>query len=157
VTGCAGAMRAIAPSIPPHIFPRQSHRKPAPTFYAAGTGAVTTVQTCVSGSALAAKLRQTALTHRRHNATRVNLPCAEKAGNIYTVPLYIYRVFLLLLNAFPRQGRRRAMPRFRAAGAGGVTTVETCVSGGAPAAKLRTATQTRRRYIAARVKMPLCT
>jgi hypothetical protein len=35
---------------------------------------------------------------------------------------------------FPLQGRRSPTPRFYAAGAGGVTTVETCVSGGAPAA-----------------------
>jgi hypothetical protein len=34
----------------------------------------------------------------------------------------------------PRQGRQRPAPRFYAAGAGGVTKVETCTSGSAPAA-----------------------
>jgi hypothetical protein len=50
-------------------------------------------------------------------------------------------------HACPRQGRRRPTPRFCAAVANGTT----CVSAGAPAAKLRPATRTRRRYIAARV------
>ena len=44
------------------------------------------------------------------------------------------------------KGRRRPKPRFCAAGAGGVTAVQTCVGGGAPAAKLSV------RYIAARDK-----
>jgi hypothetical protein len=35
-----------------------------------------------------------------------------------------------------RQGRWRPTPRFCAAGAGSVTTVQTCVGGGAPAARL---------------------
>jgi len=35
--GRAGAMRAIAPNMPPHACPRQGHRRPAPRFYAAGT------------------------------------------------------------------------------------------------------------------------
>jgi hypothetical protein len=37
---------------------------------------------------------------------------------------------------FPRQGRWRPAPRFGAAGAGVVTKVQTCVGGGAPAAKV---------------------
>jgi hypothetical protein len=45
----------------------------------------------------------------------------------------------------PRQGRQRPTPRFSAAGAGGVTTVEKCVGA---AAKLRPATRAHRRYIA---------
>ena len=52
----------------------------------------------------------------------------------------------------PRQGSRSPMPRFCAAGAGGIATVETCVE---DAAKLRTKTRTRRRYIAAKISFPL--
>jgi hypothetical protein len=55
----------------------------------------------------------------------------------------------MLPHAFPRHGRRRPAPRFYAAGAGGVATLETCVSFSA-AAKVRPTTQSRRRYIAAR-------
>jgi hypothetical protein len=44
----------------------------------------------------------------------------------------------------------------RAANAGGVITEKTYVSGGAPAAKLRSVTRTRRRQIAARATLPLC-
>jgi hypothetical protein len=36
----------------------------------------------------------------------------------------------------PRQGRRRPAPRFCVAGADGVTTVQMCVGGGVPAAKV---------------------
>ena len=53
--------------------------------------------------------------------------------------------------AFPRQGRRRPA-RGRVPQA---PTKHTCVSGRAPAAKLRPTTQTRRRYIAARANLPL--
>ena len=48
--------------------------------------------------------------------------------------------------------RRMPFSRFCAAGAGGVTTTETFASA---VAKLRPATQTRRRYIAARVTLKL--
>ena len=51
-----------------------------------------------------------------------------------------------------RQGRRRPTPRYCAAGAGGITAVESCVSA---AAKLRPATRTQRRYIAASANLPL--
>jgi|AntAceMinimDraft_5_1070358.scaffolds.fasta_scaffold58175_2 hypothetical protein len=44
------------------------------------------------------------------------------------------------------------MPRFCAAGAGGVRTAETCANA---AAKLRPTTITRRRYIAASAILPL--
>ena len=55
----------------------------------------------------------------------------------------------------PRQGRWRPTPRFcGAAGAGGVSIFETCDSA---AAKQRPKTRTRRRYIAARAALPLCT
>jgi hypothetical protein len=79
--------------------------------------------------------------------------CTNKAGNICSVPLYICRVVLLLLIVCPRQGRRRPTPKFCTAGAGGVTSVEICVS---IAAKLRPTPRTRRRYIAAIVTLPLC-
>jgi hypothetical protein len=36
VAGRAGKMRAIAHSMPPHVFPRQSRRRPTPRFYSAG-------------------------------------------------------------------------------------------------------------------------
>jgi hypothetical protein len=55
-------------------------------------------------------------------------------------------------NVYTRQGRRRPTPSFFAAGAGGVTTAETCVSA---AAKLRLTNQTYHRNIAARVTFPL--
>jgi hypothetical protein len=64
---------------------------------------------------------------------------------IYSAPLYIYRVALLLLKDCTRQGRRRPTPRFCAASAGGVTTAGTRVSA---AAKIRPTTRTRQRYIA---------
>jgi hypothetical protein len=52
----------------------------------------------------------------------------------------------------PRQGRRKPTPKFCAIGAGGISTVQTCVGGGAPVAKLRPATRTRRSHIAGRDK-----
>jgi hypothetical protein len=36
VAGRAGAMRTIAPSMPPHVFPRKDLRRPTPRFFAAG-------------------------------------------------------------------------------------------------------------------------
>jgi hypothetical protein len=58
-------------------------------------------------------------------------------------------------HACPRQGRRRPEPSFFTAGTGGVAVVQTCASGGAPAAKLRPTTKIRRKYIAAMVNLPL--
>jgi hypothetical protein len=57
----------------------------------------------------------------------------------------------MLPNVCPRQGRRRYTPRFCAAGAGGITTLKTCVR---TAAKLRSTTRTCRRCIAAMVDLP---
>ena len=56
------------------------------------------------------------------------------------------------LKACSRKGHWRPTPRFYVAGAGGVATVEICVS---TAAKLRPSTRTRQRYIASRVSLPL--
>jgi hypothetical protein len=53
--------------------------------------------------------------------------CSDKAGNIYSAPLNISRVDLLLLNFCFRQGHWRPMLSFYAAGAGGITTAETSV------------------------------
>jgi hypothetical protein len=70
--------------------------------------------------------------------------CTDKAGSIYSTPQYICRVALFLLHVCLQQGRRRPTPKFCAAGEGGVTTAETCVSA---AAKLRPTTRARRSYI----------
>jgi len=70
VAGRAGAMRDIAPSTLPHVFPRQSRRRPTPRFYTTSAGDVTTVETFISA---AAKLRPTARTRRRYIAARANL------------------------------------------------------------------------------------
>jgi hypothetical protein len=35
VAGRTGAMRATAPSMPPHVCPREGRRRPAPRFFAA--------------------------------------------------------------------------------------------------------------------------
>ena len=37
-------MRTIAPSMPPHVCPRQGRRRPSPSFCAAGTGGVATAE-----------------------------------------------------------------------------------------------------------------
>jgi hypothetical protein len=60
---------------------------------------LTTVETCFG---TAAKLRQTTRACRRYIAAKVNF-CSHKAYNIYSAPLYICRVILLLL----RQRRSR--------------------------------------------------
>jgi hypothetical protein len=54
--------------------------------------------------------------------------------------------------ACPRQGRRRLMPRFYAAGACRAKTVKKCVSA---SSKMRPAARTRRRDTAARASLPL--
>jgi hypothetical protein len=56
-----------------------------------------------------------------------------------------------------QQSRRRPTPRLCATGASGVTKVQSqsCISGGAPAAKLRLTTPARRFYIVARANLPL--
>ena len=59
--GRAGAVRAIAPEI--HLHARAE-------FCAASEGGVTTVETCASGSAPAAKLRLTTRARRGHIATK---------------------------------------------------------------------------------------
>ena len=55
VANRAEAMHAIAPSTPPHVCPRQGHRRPTLMLRAAGAGGVTTGNTCVIP---AAKLRR---------------------------------------------------------------------------------------------------
>jgi len=62
VASRAGAMRAIAPSMPKNVCPRQGRRKPTSRLCAAGAGVLTTVETCVSP---AAKLRPTTRALRR--------------------------------------------------------------------------------------------
>jgi hypothetical protein len=54
-----------------------------------------------------------------------------------------------------RRSCRRPVRRFCAACASGVTTAQTCVSSGAPAAKVRQTIRSLLRYIAARVTFPL--
>jgi hypothetical protein len=65
MAGRTGTMRAIAPSMPPHTYPRQGRRRPTPRFCAAGAGGVATVETCVSA---AAKLQPATRTRRRYIA-----------------------------------------------------------------------------------------
>jgi hypothetical protein len=72
----------------------------------------------------------------------VSCPCSDKAGNIYSFPLHIRQVVRFLLNVCPRQGHWRPTPKFCAAGAGGVKTVERFASA---ATKLRPTTRTCRR------------
>jgi hypothetical protein len=68
------------------LCPEQGHWKPTPMFCAAGTSGVTTVQTCIGGGALAAKLSA-----YHSNSSKVYRR-EEKAAS-----LYIRRVVLLLL------------------------------------------------------------
>jgi hypothetical protein len=96
----AGAMRAIAPGMPPHIFPQQGHRRPTPRVRAAGasgTKQAPTVQTCVSAGAPAAKLRPSTKYRRRYVAAKINCHSTDKAGYIHSSLLYIYRVVFILL------------------------------------------------------------
>jgi hypothetical protein len=95
------------------------------------------VETCVSGGRPGTKLQPATRIRQRNITARFTCHCSGKAGYIYPAPPYIFRVALLLLNAWSRQGRRRPTQRFRAAGAGGVTNVKTCVGA---AAKLRPTT-----------------
>lgn len=71
MAGCARAMRAIAPIMPPSTYPQQDHRRFTPRIFAAGAGGIKAVETCLSGGA---KLRPTTRTRQRHIAGRVNLP-----------------------------------------------------------------------------------
>jgi hypothetical protein len=81
-------------SSPANRLPRQGRRMPAPWFYTADAGSVTTVEICVSA---AAKLRPA--TRARRSTSPRGLSChrTDKAGNIYSAPLYIRRFVLLLL------------------------------------------------------------
>jgi hypothetical protein len=94
VAGRAGATRATALSTPPHACPRQRRRRPTPRFRAADACGITTLETCVSA---AANPRPKSRTRRRTIARGLSCHCADTAGNIYPVPLYICRVVLLLL------------------------------------------------------------
>jgi hypothetical protein len=40
IAGLKGAMRAIAPSIPPHVCPWKGRPRPTPRYCAAGAGGV---------------------------------------------------------------------------------------------------------------------
>jgi hypothetical protein len=93
VAGRAEAIRAIALSIPPHAFPRQDRRRPTPRFCAAGANGTT----CVCGGAPAAKLRPRLELVEGTSPRGLTCHCTDKAGNIYSVPLQICRVALLLL------------------------------------------------------------
>ena len=85
-------MRAIAPSMPPHVCPRQGRRRPSPSFCAAGAGGVATAETC--GGAPAAEPRDS---HGRDDSNDSIPPkvyrgegyfatCADNACIIYSVP-----------------------------------------------------------------------
>jgi hypothetical protein len=65
-----------------------------PMFCAVGAGGVTNAEIFVGA---AAKLRLKTRTRRRYIAARANLHCTDKAGFIYSAPLFICRVALLLL------------------------------------------------------------
>jgi hypothetical protein len=96
--GCRGAMRDIAPSMPPHTCPRHAgvlcRRRQR------------YIQTCVSAGAPAAKLRPWTKTRRRYVATRINLPLYRQS-----------RIYLLFLAAHlpscssPVEAASRRWPR----------------------------------------------
>jgi hypothetical protein len=148
----------------------QGRQRPTPRFCAAGAGCAAALETCASAAkSYGQRLELFAGTSPRGLPCK----CTEKTGNIYSVPLgmpphacsrqghrrptpsihatgecysaplYIYRVFLLLLSAYLQQSRRRPTPRFCAAGAGGITTVEARLSA---AAKVRPTNRARRKY-----------
>jgi hypothetical protein len=77
VAGRVGAMRAIAQSTPPHIFPRQSHRRPPQRLSAKRGSCVTTSETCVSA---AAKLRPATRIRRRYILRGFSYRCSINRG-----------------------------------------------------------------------------
>jgi hypothetical protein len=141
-------MCANAPGMPPHVCARQGRRGPTPRFPAAGAGGVTKAETYLAVARPAQSYGQRPELVEITSPRGITCHCTGKAGNISSVLLYIYRVALLSLNNCPPAGLPEAYGDFFAAGAGGVTASETCASA---AARLRQATRTRRRYIAARV------
>jgi len=130
-----------------NAHPRQAHRRPIPRFYVAGTGGVRTVETCINKHGR----KRTAYDSNSSEGYVESVPI--KPVICISVPLFIRRVVLVLLNAYPRQAHRRPIPRFYVAGAGGVRTVESCIS---MAANARPSTRIRRRNIAAMFTMKVC-
>jgi hypothetical protein len=63
--------------MPPNACPLQGRQMPTPTFYAAGTGGITMLETCVSA---AATRRPTTRARRRYIAVRVTLPQQSLTG-----------------------------------------------------------------------------
>jgi hypothetical protein len=84
--------------------PGRVARGPSRVFFAAGAGGVTIAETFVGA---AAKVWPTSRTRRRYIAARVPYHCTEKAGDIYSAPLKICRVALLLPHARAGGGTRR--------------------------------------------------
>jgi hypothetical protein len=76
VAGHAGATRAIASSIPQHVFPRQGRRRPTLRLRAAGGGSVATVEPCASA---AAKLRPATRARRGYTAASAFLAALSAA------------------------------------------------------------------------------
>jgi hypothetical protein len=90
----AGAMRAFILGVPPHICPRQGRRRPLLRFCAAGANG-TNMRQCWS-----ARGNTTAIDSNSPKGTTLRgstCNCTDKAGYIYSAPLYIFRVVLLLL------------------------------------------------------------
>jgi hypothetical protein len=141
VAGRAGALRAIASSLPSSTCTWQGRPRPTPKLCSAGTGRLKHAPAVVRPVRYGQRLNLVEGTSPRG----LTFLSTVKAGNIYSAPLHICRVVLLLLNAFPWQGRWRPTPRFCASGAASVTTAEACVSA---AAMLRQKARACPRYIA---------
>ena len=85
-------MRAIAPSMPPHVCPRQGRRRPSPSFCAAGAGGVATAETC--GGAPAAEPRDShgrgdsndAIPPKVYRGEGYFVTCVDNSCIIYSVP-----------------------------------------------------------------------
>jgi hypothetical protein len=86
-------MRAIAPGMPLHACPRQGRRRPTPRFLAAGANGT--------------NMRQRSSARRKATANDSNLPKVHRREGslatvpikpgMYSAPLYICRIALLLL------------------------------------------------------------
>jgi hypothetical protein len=114
----------IAQSTPPHVSPRQGRRRPTPRHVSP--------QACIHRFNCRrrrrrhnGRLKHVVARPSRSSANDANPPkvhrgngfvatCADNYGTIYSAPLYICRVVLLLLRQRPsstEKGRRRCRPR----------------------------------------------
>jgi hypothetical protein len=148
---CASVLRALPPAAPPASPHTQAGSKDITSKDAEGPRRgfmpqVPTAQTCISARAPAAKLLPSTQTRRRYVAASASVLCASPPSAPPASPhAQTDRGDLTLKDA--GGSRRGFVPQ--------APTVKTCISARAPAAKLRPSTQTRRRYVAANINLPL--